>query len=428
MYLDLFRLKELPFRLSPDPQFLYLSKHHARAKAYMESTIWFTDGFVVITGEIGSGKTTLIESFLRELDKDVVVAQINQTQISPLGFLQGLLVQFGFSPFKMNKAELLATVNHFLIEQYAAGRKVVLVIDEAQNLSNRVLEEVRLLSGVETTKDKTLRIILAGQPELNDKLDSPEMMQLKQRIRLRFHLTPLSRDDCVAYVLHRLEIAGAQGRSIFSEAALGLVHRYTGGVPRLINTLCDTAMMSAFAIDKDSVDEAEVRAAIEELQWVEYAARTNRMARAEMVVPVLRHISADTVLGRIYIGTDGRTVGEKELRLGRLLVGRTPENDLQIDSKYVSRHHCQITVAIEGTIVEDLNSTNGLVCHGKRVRRQLLKDGDVVVIGQHTLTYVDERPGAPRGQADAGAGDPNVTGAHEALADGLPPEAGSGPH
>jgi len=322
MYLDLFRLKELPFRLSPDPQFLYLSSHHARAKAYMESTIWFTDGFVVITGEIGSGKTTLIESFLRELDKDVVVAQINQTQISPLGFLQGLLVQFGFSPFKMNKAELLATVNRFLIEQYAAGRKVVLVIDEAQNLSQRVLEEVRLLSGVETTKDKTLRIILAGQPELGDKLDSPEMVQLAQRIRLRFHLTPLSREDCTAYILHRLEVAGAEGRAIFSDAALALVQRYAGGVPRLINTLCDTAMMSAFAIDKDTVDEAEVKAAIDELQWVEYAARTNRMARAEMVVPVLRHVTPETVLGRLYVATDGRTVSEKELRLGRLLVGR----------------------------------------------------------------------------------------------------------
>jgi len=427
MYLDLFRLKELPFRLSPDPQFLYLSKHHARAKAYMESTIWFTDGFVVITGEIGSGKTTLIESFLRELDKDVVIAQINQTQISPLGFLQGLLVQFGFSPFKMNKAELLATINNFLIEQYAAGRKVVLVIDEAQNLSNRVLEEVRLLSGVETTKDKTLRIILAGQPELSDKLDSPAMVQLKQRIRLRFHLTPLSRDDCSAYVRHRLAVAGAEGRTIFSEAALALVHRYTGGVPRLINTLCDTAMMSAFAIDKDTVDEAEVRAAIDELQWPEYAARTNRMQRAEMVVPVLRHVSPETVLGRIYIATDGHTVGEKELRLGRLLVGRTPENDVQIDSKYVSRHHCQITVALEGTVIEDLNSTNGLVCRGKRVRRHLLKDGDAVVIGQHTLTYIDERPSTPRGPADASA-DPNATGTNESLAGAAPPEAGSAPH
>ena len=172
MYLEHFKLTELPFRLSPDPAFLYLSKHHARAKAYMESTIWFTDGFVVITGEIGSGKTTLLETFLRELEKDVVVAQVAQTQVSPIEFLQAVLVQFGFSPFKMRKAELIATLNQFLVEQYAAGRKVLLIVDEAQNLSNRVLEEIRLLSGVETTKEKVLRIILAGQPELNEKLDS----------------------------------------------------------------------------------------------------------------------------------------------------------------------------------------------------------------------------------------------------------------
>src|SRR5215510_6692871 len=172
MYLDLFKLHELPFRLTPDPAFLYLSKHHARAKAYMESTIWFTDGFVVITGEIGAGKTTLIETFLRELEKDVVVAQINQTQVSAVEFLQAVLVQFGFSPFRMKKAELISTLNSFLIEQYAAGRKVLLIIDEAQNLSLRVLEEIRLLSGIESTKEKVLRIILAGQPELNEKLDS----------------------------------------------------------------------------------------------------------------------------------------------------------------------------------------------------------------------------------------------------------------
>ena len=137
MYLELFKLNELPFRLSPDPSFLYLSKHHARAKAYMESTIWFTDGFVVITGEIGSGKTTLIETFLRELEKDVVVAQINQTQLSATEFLQAVLVQFGFSPFKMKKAEVLSTLNNFLIEQYANNRKVLLIIDEAQNLTSQ---------------------------------------------------------------------------------------------------------------------------------------------------------------------------------------------------------------------------------------------------------------------------------------------------
>ena len=178
MYTSAFKLKELPFRLSPDPQFLFLSRAHARAKAYMESTIWFTDGFVIITGDIGAGKTTLIESFLRQLDSDVVIAQINQTQINAIEFLQSVLAQFGFSPFKMKKAELIATINSFLIEQYAAGRKVLLIIDEAQNLSPKVLEEIRLLSGIESTKEKVLRIILAGQPELNQKLDSPELIQL----------------------------------------------------------------------------------------------------------------------------------------------------------------------------------------------------------------------------------------------------------
>src|SRR3982750_2602633 len=242
MYLDPFKLKELPFRLSPDPQFLYLSQQHARAKAYMESTIWFTDGFVVITGEIGAGKTTLIESFLKEIQSDVVVAQINQTQVSAVDFLQAVLVQFGFAPFKMKKGELIATLNTFLIEQYSAGRKVLLIVDEAQNLSLRVLEEIRLLSGIESTKDKVLRIILAGQPELNEKLDSPELVQLAQRVRLRFHLGALSREDLRSYVRHRLDVAGADGREIFAEDTYPEIFKYAGGVPRLVNTLCDTAM------------------------------------------------------------------------------------------------------------------------------------------------------------------------------------------
>ena len=278
MYIENFKLRELPFRLSPDPQFLYLSRAHARAKAYMESTIWFTDGFVVVTGEIGSGKTTLIESFLRQLDSDVVIAQINQTQVNAVEFLQSVLVQFGFSPFKMKKAELIATLNSFLIEQYAAGRKVLLIIDEAQNLSLKVLEEIRMLSGIEATKEKVLRIILAGQPELNEKLDSPELVQLAQRIRLRFHLGALSREDLRSYVRHRLDVAGADGREIFAEDTYPELFRYTGGVPRLVNTLCDTAMMAAFNEDRDFVTPADIASAVNELQWVEFSSRANAIA------------------------------------------------------------------------------------------------------------------------------------------------------
>ncbi len=428
MYTGLFKLTELPFRLSPDPQFLYLSKNHARAKAYMESTIWFTDGFVVITGEIGAGKTTLIETFLRELEKDVVVAQINQTQVSAIEFLQAVLVQFGFTPFNMKKAELLSTLNDFLIEQYAAGRKVLLIVDEAQNLSLRVLEEIRMLSGIETTKEKVLRIILAGQPELNAKLDSPELVQLAQRVRLRFHLTPLTPDDMHAYVLHRLDVAGSGGRQIFEEGCYPLIFRYTGGVPRLVNTLCETAMVAAYTNDRDFVIPADVESAIEELQWPDFETRAARQAQALRAAgnrfgnvppaddsaftrtsPSL-HITDDShpepprtePLAYIMVVTEGRTVGELALRPGRTVVGRTPDNDLQIDSRFISRHHCQIISRPDNCVIEDLNSTNGITVRSRRVRTHNLNDGDVVVIGHHELMYIDMR-NRPAGSTPASA-------------------------
>ena len=423
MYTELFKLKDLPFRLSPDPEFLYLSKNHSRAKTYMESTVWFTDGFVVITGEIGAGKTTLIETFLRELDKNVVVAQVNQTQVSSVEFLQAVLVQFGFSPFKMKKAELISTLNSFLIEQYAAGRKVLLIIDEAQNLSLRTLEEVRMLSGVETTKDKVLRIILAGQPELNAKLDSPELVQLAQRVRLRFHLSAMSPDDMRAYILHRLEVAGASGRTIFAEECFDQIYRYTGGVPRLVNTLCETAMMAAFALDHDVVHLPDLNSALEELQWPEFSARKAAYRQAGSTstarddddpastgrfktggnnqrgptLSISEHDTAsnealpDLPLAKLVVIADGRTVGELPLRPGRTVVGRTADNDLQIDSRFVSRHHCQIITSDDACVVEDLNSTNGIVVKTKRVRRHDLVDGDVITIGKHDLLYIDER-------------------------------------
>src|SRR6266853_1676266 len=397
MYLEPFKLKELPFRLSPDPQFLYLSKQHARAKAYMESTIWFTDGFVVITGEIGSGKTTLIESFLKEVPADVMVAQINQTQVSAIDFLQAVLVQFGFSPFKMRKAELISTVNNFLIEQYAAGRKVLLIVDEAQNLTMRVLEEIRLLSGVETTKDKVLRIILAGQPELNDKLDAPELAELTQRVRLRFHLQTLSEAEEKSYVQHRLDVAGAGDRAIFAADTFAEVFRYCGGVPRLVNTLCDTAMMAAYTSDRSTVTRADIISAVRELQWVEYSARPQAQPAETRVPAPAATPEPGAAMARLLVASDGRTVQEVTLRIGRLIVGRTPDNDLQIDSRFISRHHCQVITTTHSCVIEDLNSTNGIYVKSTRVRRHHLNDGDVVLIGKHELLYVDERPSRGRG-------------------------------
>jgi len=384
MYLEHFQLKELPFRLSPDPAFLYLSQIHSRAKAYMESTIWFTDGFVVITGEVGSGKTTLIETVLKEIEHDVVVAQINQTQISPIEFLQTLLAQFGFSPFRMRKAELLATLNQFLVEQYASGRKVLLVVDEAQNLSNKVLEEVRLLSGVESTKEKVLRIILAGQPELNEKLDSPELVQLKQRVRLRFHLTALGEPDAAEYIRHRLRVAGAGDRELFEPETFPLIYRYSGGIPRLTNTLCDTSMLAAFTQDRTTVSVDDVRSAINELQWVEYSARTFTQLPSVLDETAPQE---QPPVGRLVLSLKGVQVSEAYLVPGRCVIGRTSDNDLQVESKYISRHHAQVVTSIDGSWIEDLNSTNGIFVRGKRVRRHRLMEGDVVKLGLHDLVY-----------------------------------------
>jgi general secretion pathway protein A len=363
----------------------------------MESTIWFTDGFVVITGEIGSGKTTLIESFLKEVPADVVVAQINQTQVSAIDFLQAMLVQFGFSPFKMRKAELISTVNNFLVEQYTAGRKVLLIVDEAQNLTMRVLEEIRLLSGVETTKDKVLRIILAGQPELADKLDAPELAQLMQRVRLRFHLQTLSEPETRSYIQHRLDVAGAGDREIFAADTFAEVFRYCGGVPRLVNTLCDTAMMAAYTSDRSTVTRADIIAAVRELQWVEYRARPQAQPAESHVPAPAATPEPGAAMARLLVASDGRTVQEVTLRIGRLIVGRTPDNDLQIDSRFISRHHCQVITTAHSCVIEDLNSTNGIYVKSTRVRRHHLNDGDVVLIGKHELIYVDERAARGRG-------------------------------
>ena len=390
MYCELFELTEPPFRLTPDPQFLFASKQHARAKAYMESTIWLADGFVVITGDIGSGKTTLIESFLTDLPPDIVLAHISQTQLTPVEFLQALLVEFGFKPFRKRKVELLSMLKDYMVEQYAAGKKILLVIDEAQNLSRKVLEEVRLLSGLETQKEKLLRIILAGQPELANKLDSPRLQQLVQRVRLRFHLGALSKRETHEYISHRLNVAGANGRTIFEPGACDIVFRYTGGVPRLVNVLCDTAMLCAFAEERTVVDDALVKAAVEELQWVEFSERMQGHSRHADSTGRFSN-PADRPMGRLEILYRDQLVGEHRLARGKTIIGRTPDNDVQIESRFVSRHHAQVVSDETHSVLEDLNSTNGVFIRAQRVKHQVLSDGDIIQLGEHKLLYRDMR-------------------------------------
>ena len=391
-YVDHFNLTEQPFRLTPDPEFVYWSKQHARAKAYMESTIWLADGFVVITGEIGSGKTTLLQSFLAELDEDIVYAVVSQTQLTATQFLQAVLTEFGFKPFNKRKVELLDMLNMFLIEQYSNGKKVLLIVDEAQNLSKKVLEEIRMLSGIETHKEKVLRIILAGQPELKDTLESPTLKQLVQRIRLRFHLGPLDRQELQAYIQHRLKCAGRESNDLFADNCFELIHRYAGGVPRLVNTLCDTALLCAFADNKTAVDSEDILAAVNELGWQEHESNTGVFGAVKSTAPVGR--TSDTHVTQIEVLHDGETISKQSFAPGRIIVGRSPDNEIYIKSKFVSRHHAQLVSDEHGCMIEDLNSTNGIFMGDRQIKKRRLESGDVVTLGVYQMVYTDLRQAA----------------------------------
>jgi len=387
-YREHFNLTEQPFRLTPDPDFLYWSKQHARAKAYMESTIWLADGFVVITGEIGSGKTTLLQSFLTELDDNIVYAVVSQTQLTPTQFLQAVLTEFGFKPFNKRKVELLDMLNMFLIEQYSNGKKVVLIVDEAQNLTRKVLEEIRLMSGIETHKEKVLRIILAGQPELKETLDTPNLQQLVQRVRLRFHIGPLDSREMREYIHHRLAVAGRGDKALFGDDTFDIIHRYTGGVPRLINTLCDTALLCAFADEKDTVNGDDIMAAVAELNWKEHESTTGLHEKLQQVTDRMTTRSNVT---QIEVRSDGDRLSVQSFPLGRIIVGRSPDNEIYIKSKFVSRHHAQLVSDENGCVIEDLNSTNGVFIGEKQVKKHRLRNGDIVTLGVHELHYTDLR-------------------------------------
>jgi type II secretory pathway predicted ATPase ExeA len=253
MYETYFGFHEKPFSLIPDPDFLYLSEGHRAALSLLEYGITEQTGFVVISGEIGSGKTTLVRRLLSSVSEDIVVGLITNTHPSFGELLQWICLAFDLEHRNKGKVELYQSFLDFLIEQYAASRRTVLVIDEAQNLSPEALEELRMLSNINADKDYLIQLILLGQPELLAKLRRPDLVQFVQRIGIDYHLGPLMIEDTVAYIRHRLAVAGGDPQ-LFDDYACAAVHYYSGGVPRIVNVLCDLALVFAYAEDRPSID------------------------------------------------------------------------------------------------------------------------------------------------------------------------------
>jgi putative secretion ATPase (PEP-CTERM system associated) len=258
VYTAFFGLREKPFDLLPNPDFLYPSRAHKRALTYLTHGIRERAGFILLTGEVGSGKTTLIRNIIRSQLRDSVLAKVFNTRVDSLQLLMQINGDFGLETDGRDKAALLRELNGFLIEQYAGRRRAVLIIDEAQNLSAETLEEVRMLSNLETDRDKLLQIILVGQPELREILALPGLLQLRQRIQINCHLQPLSAAEVREYILFRLEKAGNKTALAFDDEAVEAIATYTRGIPRLVNILCDYIMIDAFSAQTRNIEGSVV--------------------------------------------------------------------------------------------------------------------------------------------------------------------------
>lgn len=266
MYLSFFGLDCKPFQLTPDPDFFFFSRGHKKTLTYLSYGINFNQGFILVTGEVGIGKTTIIRKMMRELDEDVRLAKVSNTRVSSEQLWALINDDFGLDTSGKDKTLMMKDLTDFLISEYSMGRRCMLFVDEAQNLSPDLLEEVRLLSNLETDKSKLLQIVLVGQPELRKMLARPELRQLRQRINISCHLNALTKEETESYIFHRLEAAGNRNAAVFEAGVIDAIYGFSGGIPRLINIVCDFLFLSAFAEGTKTLSTTLVREVIGEME------------------------------------------------------------------------------------------------------------------------------------------------------------------
>jgi len=394
MYESFYGFREQPFSLLPDPAFLYVGKKHRKTLTKLRSGVMNQAGITLITGEIGSGKTTLIQHLMGQFKKDTTVGLINNTRPAFGDLMQWILHAFNVSCNANNDVKLHQAFLKFVQGEAARKRRTLLIVDEAQNMSPELLEELRLLTNVNIDYP-LFQVVLVGQPELRNTLRRPELQQFAQRIAVEHHLDPLDVEETGEYIGHRIQVAGGDP-ALFQRQACELVHRYSHGVPRLINSLCNTALLYGYDENKTTIDGPLMSEIVPdekrgELLAFGTAGGTVEQKTRPEVNSGPERMAASEEMGRLAVTRGGKLHGEYVLNGTSLAIGSQRDNDIVLSAPEVSTYHARIQISNDGHYLEDLGSASGITVNSRRVLGYSLQDGDTIRIGGYTLAYRNHR-------------------------------------
>jgi len=402
MYREFFQLDDYPFRLTADTRYFFMGESHARAIAYLNYLLHTGDGIGVVTGEAGTGKSVVLEHVLAECETDLVVARIRQSQLTTTEFFLAVCLQFDLQPENYHKATLIDALHRFVNKQHFAGKNVLLVIDEAHLLQHQVLEEIRMLASLEKFGRKLISVIMTGAPELEQLVNAQRKDALSQQVRLGCRLEPLNETELDHYLEYRMWIAGGEHAVLFPEDSLPLIMRYTGGIPRLINVLCDMALVAAFMRNTKYIDSDCIEAAVAKLGWQAYEKRL----AAPVGQPHPAQLAGRTV-PRIVVMRNDRVLAEYRLEKDRVLIGRNSKQDIMLRGAWASRYHAQIIHLNGKYYLQDLNSKNGTYVGKEPVSWHPLANGDRFQIAGFVMEYQTHSDKQDVEQAAVGAPESN---------------------